>query len=533
MADKDRFYGRPYRSAYGDYDDDDGHDDDRREFSRDYYSRPSSHRSPYDDGYYHEHRRRLPPPPLNHDTRERNSWHPSWPPPPASTSSSSISRGPSPPPSQHHHHNHHNSSSRWRASPGGNNSASGGGGLPPLLRPRSPYYDRYYDRGQPPPPSQHGPSPTAPLPLGRYSSRRARSPSSSVGSRGGSPPPSRLSHRRSRSRSRSPGPAHAGLPPAPGGYYSDRRPPPGVYHRPRSRSRSPGSPRRYSPPRYARDYPSDVPGSAYHVDSHNQYPPQSSYQHTPASSNSNPNLPPVPRHAAEPARTPSSSIGTDSRSVSSGASTPVQSRGPPSSTSTYYGRTQQAAIATPNGPAPPLGPRAYSTPTHYQPGLSSNPLRTASSLGSASAAAAAAATPSSQPLNINSNTNTINNAPTAPKAMIGAGTSTPVQPLYRSAFSQPHFGRRSTIIPSSPVTTASIPVPLAAAYGKLLPSPFPEADKELARLRTEYARLDSDDRIVQDKKRVGLAAWDYLSREAQRESFRVEVSEQHLEAIGY
>ncbi|KAK9457186.1 hypothetical protein V1511DRAFT_154518 [Dipodascopsis uninucleata] len=153
-----------------------------------------------------------------------------------------------------------------------------------------------------------------------------------------------------------------------------------------------------------------------------------------------------------------------------------------------------------------------------------------------------------------------NAPPTAPKAMINThgmnSTGTPLRPPYGSvrrysSYGQDHYGTHShfqtsptqqsqsqqsqqqsqqSIQQQSPQQIQS-PQPTQIPFA--IPSLCPEIDKELARLQREYAKLEEHDKDLQVKKRLALATWDRLDKDVSRECFRVEVSEQQLEAFDY
>ncbi|KAK9465603.1 hypothetical protein V1512DRAFT_265457 [Lipomyces arxii] len=96
--------------------------------------------------------------------------------------------------------------------------------------------------------------------------------------------------------------------------------------------------------------------------------------------------------------------------------------------------------------------------------------------------------------------------PVAPKAMINSGAPPP--PRGSAA-------RR----PTGPYPTGA----------RLMPSLTPDADRELVRLRKEYATLEESDKGVQERKRAAIATWDRLERETGRERFKVEVADKVLQ----
>ncbi len=64
--------------------------------------------------------------------------------------------------------------------------------------------------------------------------------------------------------------------------------------------------------------------------------------------------------------------------------------------------------------------------------------------------------------------------------------------------------------------------------GRLYP-PLDKAHEErMARLKAEQAKLEEEAKVLQEKKRKGLYAWEKSRREAERESFKVEIAEKQL-----
>lgn len=65
-----------------------------------------------------------------------------------------------------------------------------------------------------------------------------------------------------------------------------------------------------------------------------------------------------------------------------------------------------------------------------------------------------------------------------------------------------------------------------------MPSIIPsESTDRLARLKSEQQKLEDENRVVQEKKRRGLAVWERVDREAAREGYKVELAEKGLEAV--
>ncbi|KAK7205910.1 hypothetical protein BZA70DRAFT_147566 [Myxozyma melibiosi] len=155
----------------------------------------------------------------------------------------------------------------------------------------------------------------------------------------------------------------------------------------------------------------------------------------------------------------------------------------------------------------PLGPRTYSMSTHTTPHLShhasisgqSTPAQVASPLQTPGASAAGS-------------------PPVAPKAMINGAT---ISRTNSYVSPMPSLSRRSTGGSGYP------------SQGKLLPSICPEIDKEILRLKKEYARIAEEDKANQGKKRQAISTWDRLTREAERDALKVKTAEAQLQALGY
>ncbi|KAK9313790.1 hypothetical protein V1522DRAFT_390694 [Lipomyces starkeyi] len=113
--------------------------------------------------------------------------------------------------------------------------------------------------------------------------------------------------------------------------------------------------------------------------------------------------------------------------------------------------------------------------------------------------------------------------PIAPKAMMNSPSTTPL-PRTPSGSTVP-ISRRSSFAPHGFTNQHR--------EAKLSPSITPDTDKEIARLKKEYAKLEEEDKTAQERKRAALASWDRLVRETQRETFRVEIAEQQLQAFGH
>ena len=65
-----------------------------------------------------------------------------------------------------------------------------------------------------------------------------------------------------------------------------------------------------------------------------------------------------------------------------------------------------------------------------------------------------------------------------------------------------------------------------------MPSMVPmESTDKLARLRIEQVKLEDENRVVQERKRRGLAVWERAEREAVREGLKVELAERALEGV--
>lgn len=65
-----------------------------------------------------------------------------------------------------------------------------------------------------------------------------------------------------------------------------------------------------------------------------------------------------------------------------------------------------------------------------------------------------------------------------------------------------------------------------------MPSTIPSENTErVARLKAEQQKLEEENKIIQERKRRGLAAWDRAEREAAREAYKVELAEKQLEAV--
>lgn len=54
------------------------------------------------------------------------------------------------------------------------------------------------------------------------------------------------------------------------------------------------------------------------------------------------------------------------------------------------------------------------------------------------------------------------------------------------------------------------------------------SDERLARLKADQAKLEEDLKVLQEKKRAGLVAWERSRREAEREGFRVQMAERGI-----
>lgn len=64
-----------------------------------------------------------------------------------------------------------------------------------------------------------------------------------------------------------------------------------------------------------------------------------------------------------------------------------------------------------------------------------------------------------------------------------------------------------------------------------MPSIIPSENLEkLARLRADQAKLEEELKLLQVRKRRGLAMWERAERESAREAFRVELAENALHA---
>ncbi|KAK9448863.1 uncharacterized protein V1518DRAFT_416517 [Limtongia smithiae] len=426
--------------------------------------------------------------------------------------------------------------------------------------------DRYYDR----PVRRYSPPPRSPPPRRRYSPRRiSRSPSAISFN---SPPPTGRDARRPRSRSplmmrpRSPPPATRrprSRSPSPysnthssySSSYSassDRRPREGHPHyRPRSISPPPRdrNARYPSPPRNDRDWsrePRDPPLSLPRarepeiVKHAGEVAPSSAAPRTMYTSHGSSNViaparapfePPLGLSSSATTTTPIRSrsdiltIQTEDRPNSIAHlthSTDVLPSTPGASSKPYARLESYARPELPNGAIPPLGPRAFSTPSYHQ-----SPSTRLQTPAIQQQAVPRQLNSQSSTLQSPATSSTVQSAipPIAPKAMIGNATITPPslptpRPSYTSTNSTPApavVSRRSTA---------------AEFLHKLLPSVCPEVDKEIGRLKTEYAKAEEESRQLQLKKRMALLSWDRLARDVEREAARVEAAEQQLRALG-
>lgn len=64
--------------------------------------------------------------------------------------------------------------------------------------------------------------------------------------------------------------------------------------------------------------------------------------------------------------------------------------------------------------------------------------------------------------------------------------------------------------------------------GRLLLPVDKASEERLARLRADQAKLEEENRVIQERKRKGLYGWEKSQREAEREAFKVELAEKQL-----
>lgn len=122
-------------------------------------------------------------------------------------------------------------------------------------------------------------------------------------------------------------------------------------------------------------------------------------------------------------------------------------------------------------------------------------------------------------------------APLAP-----ANTSSNGPPQIPTGPRAGNYPYRSSIVTGiagrGPVAPNTISGPQIIPGGRLMPSTIPSENSErVARLKAEQQKLEEENKIIQERKRRGLAAWDRAEREAVREAYKVELAEKQLEAV--